>query len=449
MKATRRVFLYFDHQKAPFSLRTGMVAAAKRRGWDTVLVLHRENDDAKAQKLEVDDIVYVADWTSHEVIRVVNSYYLTDSHPILMCHPGTAHHRFGMIGVSVAEAAAQLGIPFPSAESLYQTANKFLARQCLERAGIASVKCALVENQQQALAQAERLGYPVVLKPVFGSGSSLVARCNSAAELARQFAHTIEVFELTSFAYQQSHLPHQFRDLNGIIYNYRPGRTFLLEQYIEGQEGSVECVVSRDPIPILVHDKLILTETRFTFLENIFVTPAIRFDDDQQKAARQYATAVVRALGLSHCIVHLEFRFNSLGQPQFLECNPRLGAPLFDYSFRTVAGFDAYDILLDILSDNFAVDQIERCKPARTAGHYAMIVIFPTENGFFAGISGLEEATRLPGVLAHRVSYSRGQYLWATDEEHFVVSFWTWARDRAELEALYERISDSVKVEIV
>lgn len=60
--------------------------------------------------------------------------------------------------------------------------NKFVMKRRLQAAGVNVMPNLLAQDREHLLERAESLGYPVVLKPVYGGGSIGVAVCDDAAE---------------------------------------------------------------------------------------------------------------------------------------------------------------------------------------------------------------------------------------------------------------------------
>ncbi len=103
----------------------------------------------------------------------------------------------------------------------------------------------------------------------------------------------------------------------------------------------MELVVAGDAVvPMIVHDKLKVTEKASTIYEDLLITPPATFSPRQTAEIMDYARDAVAATGLSDVLVHLEFRYEEGVGPQLLEINPRLGGLYVDQAFRDIAGLD-------------------------------------------------------------------------------------------------------------
>jgi urea carboxylase len=102
-------------------------------------------------------------------------------------HPG-----YGFLSESVRfiEACDAAGLVFlgPTAEQIHDFGLKHQARALAERAGVPLVPgSGLLDGLDQAFAEAEAVGYPVMLKSTAGGGGIGMQVCQDAAELERAF----------------------------------------------------------------------------------------------------------------------------------------------------------------------------------------------------------------------------------------------------------------------
>ena len=196
-------------------------------------------------------------------------------------------------------------------------------------------------DEASALSVARGIGYPVVLKPLTGVGSSLIFKCRNDAEL-RRFWHKARR-ELPRAHYAQLRMaPHSIAAPCGAVFTFDPARMMLVERYLPGSEASVECIVVGDNVtPLVVHDKLDVEEITGSVLEHLLVAPPLRFTPREVKALRSHAAAAIRALGLRNTLCHVELRWGDGEGPRILEINPRVGAGCVADSIATVTNVDA------------------------------------------------------------------------------------------------------------
>ena len=107
-------------------------------------------------------------------------------------HPG---YGFLSENAELAEICAERGIKFigPSAEVIRRMGDKTEARRSMIKAGVPVTPGTEgnVADLAEALREAERLGYPVMLKATSGGGGRGIRRCNSREELESAYPRVI------------------------------------------------------------------------------------------------------------------------------------------------------------------------------------------------------------------------------------------------------------------
>ena len=104
-------------------------------------------------------------------------------------HPG---YGFLSENADFADACAQEGITFigPSGDTIRKAGSKSAARELMKAAGVPVTPGSdgPVSSVEEALAAAERVGYPVLLKASAGGGGRGIRRCDSADVLPAAYA---------------------------------------------------------------------------------------------------------------------------------------------------------------------------------------------------------------------------------------------------------------------
>lgn len=263
---------------------------------------------------------------------------------------------------AAAKVAARLGLHGPSAEAIEICRNKYLQRRRLADAGIAVPRFEAVTNSARAIETAVRIGLPVVVKPVAGSGSVGVRLCRTLEEVAR---HADSLTETT------------------------PSRVdvlpTLIESYVDAPEFSAECFDGR-----------LLGVTRKhvspppNFVEIGHDHPA-SLAEERLAQIDTFARAALRALGLGWGAAHMEFRSGPDG-PMMIEVNPRLAGGFIPELARLSTGVDLIDAVIRKAA-GLPLD----LAPKRHA-HASIRFLIPPRPGVLTSVAGLEEARKMRGV---------------------------------------------------
>ena len=267
---------------------------------------------------------------------------------------------------AAAKIAGQLGLPAPESEAIAACRDKHLQRLRLAAEGIDSPLFRLATSADEAVTAAEEIGFPVVLKPVYGSGSIGVKLCEDAA------AVTAHAGELLSQRENERGQPIPQR--------------ILVEELVTGQEYSVETF---NMVAIGVTRKYLGSLPAFVEVGHDY--PAV-LNAELERSISQIALRALEVLGLGWGPAHVEIRVTKDG-PKIIEVNPRLAGGFIPELVRLASG-------VDLISAT--VRQVIGREPSLTPqrNQYASIrFIVAQREGRLEAINGLEEARRVSGVI--------------------------------------------------
>ena len=223
-----------------------------------------------------------------------------------------------------AELAVEFGVPGLSAPGVLGCRDKHSARSRLTAAGVLQPGFAMTASPQEARAAAERLGYPVVVKPRALGASMGVVLAADETELDAAFG--------------AAHAASLVGDEE-----YRGGA--IVEQYAVGPEISVDAAVHKgDYMPMFLARKCVGEPPYFE--ETGHVVDA----DDPLLHNRDLIGTLARAhqvLEIEDGITHAEVRLTADG-PLIIEINGRLGGDLIPFLGRTATGIDPGTVLVDV-----------------------------------------------------------------------------------------------------
>lgn len=349
----------------------------------------------------------------------------------------------GLLGAHIATLAEDLGLRSQGTDALYRTNNKFLMRDSLRHAGVPTVDFGMAVDEESAKEHANRIGYPVILKPVTGVASHLILKCNNEAELLSNFR--LAMSKLPTAAYDVYLYPHSYATKSGDVVHFEPARSMLVEKYLNGREASVECVITEDEIvPLLVHDKVKVTEGARVFYEHLLVVPPVRFNEQEVQEMKDYAVAAVKAIGLKNSLSHVELRYDDELGPQILEINPRVGGMCVGDSLQAMVDFNALDAQLELAQGTF---KLRDSYPTKSDIH-AMFTLYPEHAGMFKSVSGIEDLEQLPGIVYARLTVQPGVEIQGDDEEVFLLMAWMKGESYEHIVETYEKACELVKFEI-
>jgi biotin carboxylase len=237
---------------------------------------------------------------------------------------------------AAAAVAAELGLPFVDQRTAETARDKYAMRRAFEHAGLRQPAFGIATTVDAALSEARRIGYPLVLKPLFGGGSSHIRRVDEPADMVEHFER------LRSRAWSDLEYDPLHRRLAD---KYQ--EAYLLEQFVAGDEVSVESIVVDGTTHVIaIHDKPVPLDGPY-FEEYFYATPTRLPPEVVEQVCAATATAH-RAVGIDIGGTHTEFRIGPDGQPSILETAARIGGgPLFQ-SVLSSTGVDMIHAVLDL-----------------------------------------------------------------------------------------------------
>ena len=226
---------------------------------------------------------------------------------------------------TVAQVAQALDLPQAFSANVVMERRKDRVREAMARAGLPNPKFAVTADWEQARAEAQRIGYPLILKPTDLASSAFVRLVHDEVELCHAF-DALEQF------------PRNFREQPRVP-------LVLLEEYLQGEEISVEaCTFDGETTVIGITDKSL---TGFPyFIEDGHMFPA-RLDAAQAEAAIALVRGALAAVGHDHGISHTEVRLTADG-PRVIEINPRPGGNYIVELIQRVTGIDLLDAQIEL-----------------------------------------------------------------------------------------------------
>jgi biotin carboxylase len=254
-----------------------------------------------------------------------------------------------------AAVARRLGLPALSRASARLCRDKHAMRQRLAEVGVPGAASVLASTLPEALAAADRIGYPVVLKPRNLGGSVGVVRADDPDTVRR-------VFSLTSAADMA-----RMRPLAGV----------LVEEYLDGPEISVESVAAGGVTTVCAVTEKELGFPPY-FEETGHITRRIRPDD---RAVVEVVLAVHEALDIGWAVTHCELRLTPTG-PRVVEIGARPAGDRIPQLVRLATG-------IDLVAAGADAALGRRVRPEPTADRVAGVrLIYTPHDGVVTRLAG-------------------------------------------------------------
>jgi S-sulfo-L-cysteine synthase (3-phospho-L-serine-dependent) len=260
---------------------------------------------------------------------------------------------------TAAALAARFGLAGPDAESVRAARDKSHQRRVLQAGGVPVPEFRVAASALEAAQAAREIGFPVVLKPVGGSGSVGVRACADADEVEAHAAL--------------------------LVADGGADPRVLVEALVPGDEYSVEVFSGR----IIGITRKHLGAPPF-FVEAGHDYPAVVPDE----VARTLTETVVRGtalLGLGWGPLHWELRVHG-GRAYPIEVNPRLAGGFIPELVRHAQGIDLIrETLRLVVGRTPGLEAMRRV-------HASIRFLFAPAAGRLAAVEGLRDALSQPHV---------------------------------------------------
>ncbi len=315
----------------------------------------------------------------------------------------------------VAKVREACGIPGTSVRTAFLCRDKPAMKQALREAGIPCAQSTRATIADEAREFAERVGFPLIFKPIAGAGASDT---------------------------------HKVKDVAGLEQAIRScglgrGGEVAVEEFIEGHEGFYDTLTINGEV---AHDFIthyyphVLVAMRERWISPQMVTTN-RMDAEGYDEVKQLSRKVIKTLGIGTSATHMEWFFGPKGL-KFSEigCRPP-GVGQWDV-YNAANEFDLYRDWANAL-----VHGEVRQRPSRrySAG---MIALRPDRDGQIVGYEGVEEVNHSFGdriVAAHLPSPGTPTQ---PVEAGYMANAWMRVRhpDYDELRRIMDTIGQTIRV---
>ena len=290
----------------------------------------------------------------------------------------------------VAEVAARRGLPGLAPEAAAVARNKTRMREVCAAAGVPCPTFVWAKSLDEALAAAEEVGLPCVVKPMTESASVDVALCRTLDDVRAHYAHIAGT-------------PHDARGQS------RPPGV-LVEEYLIGYEVSVESVTIDGEVRIFgVTDKILGPHPYFAEVGDTFPSG---LPEEAQREATETAVEALRAIGHDFGGAHTEVKLTADG-PRLVEANARVGGDEITELVRLATGVS----LLPEIVRMHAGERVDLRPPPPERAACVRRLSAPAA-GRVRALRGLDLARRVPGVVGLDFHVDPGDVLERATSNH-------------------------------
>ena len=261
--------------------------------------------------------------------------------------------------MATAQVRQACAIPGTSVETAWLCRDKPSMKQALREAGVPTAASAAVASAAEALAFAEQVGFPLILKPRSGAGAAGTMRADDTAGLERALG----------------------------VFGGQGTESIAVEEFIEGHEGFYDTVTVNGVVALdfaTHYYPNVLEAMRTRWISPQFVSTN-RIDTAPEYAElREMGKRVIAALGIETSATHMEWFFGRNGL-KFSEigCRP-----------PGVGAWDLYSAGNEIdVYREWAMAIVRGETSSAPSRRYAsgMVALRPDQDGRITGYSGVEE----------------------------------------------------------
>jgi len=292
---------------------------------------------------------------------------------------------------ATARVARALGLPGTDPATTDRARNKLRTLEASRAAGLPTPRFMHLRGRGSLAAAAEHVGFPAVIKPVFGSGALGCLRVDDLAAL--EDAYALDSALITP-------------ELNVI---FRQGTDLMLEEYLDGTEFDVDMVLSGgECVFSAVSENWPTTEPYF--VETGMHTPSSH-PPERLRALTDLAVSTVLALGFEHGVLHVEVKDTSRGA-RLLEINARLAGGVITDMHRFVTGVDLLEQQL-LIAIGLPATPTPYPQPA---GGACGVFLNTSRSGNLTNALFLDHLHDDPSVIQHDVLVEPGEPLTAAPD---------------------------------
>ena len=251
---------------------------------------------------------------------------------------GVACYDCESLGLA-ADLAKQFGLPFPASAAIVASRNKFLSKQIWQKATVPCPQTEVVRNLSDALRFMDQIEKPVIIKPLTGSGSELLFKCDNRSDCAR--AIDLIGRKLAAHANIRMYRPEKWGTVE-----MDPHRELVIEEFVDGREYSCDFMIDGNQVDIIRLAKKIPARDQAVGTTLAYVLPSRLPEPLQTEKFQAQLRNAASALGLNRALCMVDFILHE-GVAYLLEITPRPGGDCLPQTIFHSCGLDMLGLALD------------------------------------------------------------------------------------------------------
>ena len=264
------------------------------------VAIHSEADATTLYVKKADESCLVGPGPLSGYLNIYKIIEIAKQRGVDAIHPG---YGFLAENPEFAKSCEENNITFigPSSDAVHKLGNKIVSRQIMKKAGIPIVPGTMekMNSEDEAAAEANRLGYPVMLKAAAGGGGRGLRICRNEEEL-RRFLPIAKKESLSAFGDEDVYLEKCLESPRHIEF-----------QIVADNYGNVIHLGERDCSIQRRHQKL------------VEIAPSLLLDDKLRQEMGAAAIAAAKAANYNN-VGTVEFLIDKNKNFYFLEMNTRI-----------------------------------------------------------------------------------------------------------------------------
>lgn len=331
--------------------------------------------------------------------------------------------------IATASIAEALNLPGLGLKAAQNSRNKWFMRLAHQAGGAPHPNFARCDTLEEALAAAETIGYPVILKPTLGALAQHVYKISGPSEMESRFAAAME----GSKSYSFSRFEAESEDIGPC--------TLLVESFLDGSEHAVEAVIDGETLQLgAIADRLSLDSE--TFDADLYKMPTV-LSQGQIDLVHEAIRLGAISQGIRLGVLHAEVRFHQ-GHPYILEIAARPGGGSIQYTSEASYGYCPVSAALTV-AEGRSVD----VPPLKPTGEVSIALTMLCDEGHVERLSVPADVRKMPGVINFQVVPKPGGTVYRPPLGNDVLGFLGTKGDSLDdALALADRVFTSVRIDL-